>query len=93
MKFAITLSLELFYAAILKDPETGHLIKDDVNEREVKFYENLETTDDPILKQLREFVPRYYGMKSAESEEDGKGDLLQCKEQDSVTSYKYYQST
>lgn len=33
-------------------------------EREMRFYTELQTTKDPILQQLKQFVPAYHGTKT-----------------------------
>ncbi|XP_011638238.1 inositol polyphosphate multikinase-like [Pogonomyrmex barbatus] len=44
---------------------TGYVLKPAtkaiLGEREIGFYENLKTSQDPITEQLKKFVPHYYG--------------------------------
>lgn len=45
--------------------QNGHILKPAtkaiLGEREIAFYENLQTSRDPTIVQLKNFVPRYYG--------------------------------
>ncbi|XP_012523064.1 inositol polyphosphate multikinase isoform X2 [Monomorium pharaonis] len=44
---------------------TGHVLKPAtkaiLGEREIAFYENLKNSQDPVVMELKKFVPRYYG--------------------------------
>lgn len=42
--------------------------------REINFYKNLETTCDPVLKELKQYIPQYLGTTSIEL--DNKGDAI-----------------
>lgn len=44
--------------------------------REINFYKTLETTHDPILKELKQFIPQYLGTTSVEL--DNKGGIISC---------------
>ncbi|KAK1129029.1 hypothetical protein K0M31_020162 [Melipona bicolor] len=37
------------------------VVKPLLGKREISFYENLQITQDPVLSQLKNYVPRYYG--------------------------------
>lgn len=37
------------------------VVKPMLGKREIAFYENLQVSQDPMLLQLRNYVPRYYG--------------------------------
>ena len=39
--------------------------------REINFYKTLETTCDPILKELKQFIPQYLGTTSIELDNKG----------------------
>lgn len=40
------------------------ITKQHCGEREIAFYEELEQTKDPILIELKDFVPKYYGTRT-----------------------------
>lgn len=42
--------------------------------REINFYKTLETTCDPLLKDLKQYIPQYLGTTSIEL--DNKGCLM-----------------
>lgn len=37
------------------------VVKPLLGKREISFYENLQKSQDPIMSQLKNYVPRYYG--------------------------------
>lgn len=56
----------------MKDSE-GKLIKPYVNLKEINFYNMLETTEDPLLKELKQYVPLYLGTTNIELNNEGNG--------------------
>lgn len=47
--------------------ENGHVLKpvekEDLGDREIKFYEKLQSSSDPLMQELRQHMPAYYGLK------------------------------
>lgn len=47
--------------------QNGHVLKPTAvpmcAEREIRFYEELQTSFDPVLQEMRQFVPGYHGVK------------------------------
>lgn len=39
--------------------------------REINFYKTLETTCDPLLKDLKQYIPQYLGTKTIELDNKG----------------------
>jgi hypothetical protein len=59
---------------MLKDKD-GHVLKyinkPILGERETKFYEVLQSTEDPELLKLKKFVPQYFGTTTLKMSNQG----------------------
>ena len=49
----------------------GNLWKPYPEQLEVDFFENLETTRDQILLELKDYVPKYFGIENREVNNEG----------------------
>lgn len=55
--------------------------------REINFYKTLETTNDPLLKDLKQYIPQYLGTTTIEF--DNKGKYFVAVESRETTQTKY----